>query len=114
MRKIIFKHIIDPKSFRPVVELLEKREDEVVSLYRKELEVVKEKYTKEEKEKIETCNSILKEKNLPELTEEEIEYMLDPSGINKRLKNLEKQMNDAESLQKLAGFKVEKRIIPLN
>lgn len=114
MRKIILKRAIDPNSFKSIVELLEKHDDgSVKSLHRKEFKPVKEKYTKEEKEQIQICNSILKEENLPELTEEEIDYMLDPYGLKKRSKNLDKQMDDLENLQRLAGFKVEKKIISL-
>lgn len=61
------------------------------------------KYTPAELHKIEMCNRVLKENNISEMTEEEVEYMLTP-WLN-RTDDL-----TPEEFQRLAGFTVEKII----
>lgn len=116
MRKIILQTHINPADFLPVVTMKQKNDDgSVTELYSAVLQRVPEsKYTKEQLEKIDNCNTILKEKGMELLSEEEIDYMLDPEGFNKRLTNLEEEMSNTENLQRLAGFKVEKKIISLD
>ena len=116
MRKIILIKEIDPESFQPIITMKQKHDDGSVStLFTETLAwTPPAKYTKEEQEKIDSCNKVLLDKEMEPLTEEEIEYMLDPSGMKKRLSTIEKEMTDTETLQKMAGFKVEKKIIPLD
>jgi hypothetical protein len=116
MRKIILIKELDIESFQPKITLKQKNNDgSIITLFSSTLELLPTpKYTKEQVEKINFCNTILANKGMNLLTNEEIEYMLDPSGMEKRLGELEKEMQDTENLQKLAGFKVEKKIIPLD
>lgn len=114
MRKILLTQGINLDTFAPMVEVFEvigKGEKEV--LLREELAVSKpSRYTPEEQAKIDTCNRALQSKGKDPLSEEEIDYMLDPANMIKRIDNLSKEMDDTENLQKLAGFKVEKHIVP--
>lgn len=115
MRKIVLIKEMDPLSFIIKLTLKEKLDDgSVITIFSEPLEISKSKYSKEQLEKIDQCNKILLSKGLPELSEEEADYMLDPSGIDKRLDSLEQEMKNPETLQRLAGFKVEKKIIPLD
>lgn len=116
MRKIILIKELDRETFQPIITIKQKHEDGTIStLFTETLEwTPPSKYTKEQQEQIDSCNKVLLSKGMETLTEEEIEYMLDPSGINKRLSELEKEMSDPETLQRMAGFKVEKKIVPLN
>ena len=115
MREIALIKEIDPVTFLPKVTLKEKLSDGSVVVHSEELLVlVNQKYSKEDLEKINQCNNILASKGLDPLTDDEADYMLDPEGFNKRLDKLETGMQDSETLQKLAGFKVEKRIISLD
>jgi hypothetical protein len=114
MRKIIHAIGIDPVSFQPQsLVVLKKENGTSVELERKVLEAIPSKYTAEEQRRIDHCNSVLSKHDMPPLTEEEADFMLDPNGAKKRLAELEEAMNDPEKLQALSGFKVEKRIIPL-
>jgi hypothetical protein len=116
MRKFILHNALNPENFNQIVKLVEKTDnDEIVTIHEEEIaSVLKSKYTKEQQAKIDQCNRILENKGLDLLTEEEIEFMLDPTGVNKRLANLDKNMDDIESLQRMAGFRVEKKFIPLD
>lgn len=115
MRKIALIKEIDPVTFLPKVTLKEKLSDGSIVVHSEELlVVVNQKYSKEDLEKINQCNNILASKGLDPLTDDEADYMLDPEGFNKRLDKLETRMQDSETLQKLAGFKIEKRIISLD
>ena len=115
MRKIIVIKELDRETFQPIITVKQKHEDgSVTTLFSETLEWQPEpKYTREQQEKIDACNSVLLNKGMDPLTEEEIDYMLDPAGMNKRLSEIEKEMADTETLQRMAGFKVEKRIIPV-
>jgi hypothetical protein len=116
MRKIILIQEIDKDSFQPTITIKQKNDDGSIStLFSETLQwTPPPKYTKQEQEKIDSVNSVLSKKGMDLLTDDEIDYMLDPSGLNKRLKEVEDEMKDPEKLQKLAGFKVEKRIVPLD
>jgi len=63
------------------------------------------RYTAEQLQAISEVNNVLEENSQPLMTEEEIEFLLYPFGKEKKL--------TAEELQHLAGFRVEKTIIPL-
>lgn len=116
MRKFILIQEVDKDSFQPSITIKQKHDDGSIStLFSETLEwTPPPKYTKEEQEKIDKCNRILESKGLDLLTDKEVEFMLDPTGISKRLDDLEKQMSDTETLQRMAGFKVEKKIVPLD
>lgn len=93
MRKFILNTYYDTKSFDSMAQLVEKTDEGNVTIFNDKFDLwePKPKYTKEEQKQINTCNKILSDKGKPELTEEEIEFMLDPSGIKKRLEEVEKQ-----------------------
>lgn len=114
MRKIALIKRIVPESFEVMIELREKMDDGSVVVHNaKPLQPVTSKYTREQQDLIDQCNHMLAEKGMDPLTGEESDYMLDPSGIKKRLDEIEKEMEHPENLQRLAGFKVEKRIVPV-
>ena len=114
MRKIIHAIGMDPVSYIPHSLVVLKKDDGTsVELERTPLESVESKYTAEEQKRINHCNSVLAKHDMPPLTEEEADFMLDPNGAKKRLAELEEAMNDPEKLQALSGFRVEKRIIPV-
>lgn len=63
-------------------------------------------YTREQLEVIQTANRVLEHNNQPAMSIEEVEHLLFPFGKDQKI--------DAEDLQALAGFKVEKKIVPLD
>jgi len=63
-------------------------------------------YTKEQLEVIQTVNRVLEHNNQPTMSIEEVEHLLFPFGKDQKI--------DAEDLQALAGFKVEKKIVSLD
>jgi len=63
-------------------------------------------YTREQLEVIQTTNCVLEHNNQPAMTIEEVEHLLFPFGKAQKI--------DDEDLQALAGFKVEKKIVPLD
>ena len=65
----------------------------------------KSKYTIEQLQAIDQVNNVLENNNQPLMTDEEIEHLLYPFGKEQKV--------DTEDLQALAGFRVEKTIIPL-
>jgi len=114
MRKIALITELDPESFCVRTTLKQKLDDNTVVTIFSEVQPYKlSKYSKEQLLHIEKCNAILALKNMEILTDDEIEYMLDPSGMTRRLETIENEINNTETLQKLAGFRVEKKIIPL-
>jgi hypothetical protein len=117
MRKFILQHVLEPDVFELVSKLVQKNDNgEIVLIHKGVLTYVEAvpKYTAYEMNKIAEVNRILISKQLVVLTEEEIEYMLDPSGMNKRLAAIAEGMEDPEVLQRMAGFKVEKVITPID
>ena len=62
-------------------------------------------YTVEQIKAIFEVNNVLKDNNQPLMTNEEIEHLLYPFGKEQKVAT--------EDLQALAGFRVEKTIIPL-
>lgn len=115
MRKIICHTVMNPKSFQPETKVLQQTDGgEVITLFHAATEAAPKnklsKYTLAEQNRIRFCNKVLADKGQDELTEEEIEFMLDPGYGQKRISALDKEMEDPEVLQRLAGFKVEKTI----
>lgn len=107
---------MNPETFQPNAKVIQKTDEgEIIVLFDEPLEVATStKYTVEEQQKITFCNQVLVDNDQAELAENEIEFMLDPSGITKRLDSLAKEMEDPDVLQRMAGFKVEKVITPID
>jgi hypothetical protein len=121
MRKIMLTtsyEEISPNEREQFQILLQKRDDgSVQTLYKEQRKWMcnqTKKYTVEEQEKIDIANNILVGLESATLTEEEIAFMLDPAGMHKRTNELVKEMEDPAVLQRMAGFKVEKVITPLD
>lgn len=113
MRKIIMTQNLDPNNFEIIHKVVEKDQDQIKVIFEGARPLLPDpKYTIEEQKRIDACNSILEDEGLPLLTEEEVEYFLDPAGVNKKLFELSEKMKDTETLQELAGFSVEKTIRP--
>lgn len=107
MRKFIYTMEMDKTTFDLVATIRERDENGVVSTLSTAV-VKRPKYTPEQQIKIDAVNAALTAKNDAELTEEEIEFLLDPmrSSISLHL--------GAADLQRLAGFTVEKKIVYLD
>lgn len=106
MRKIRPWITINYQTFEPELSLIVKDQDGALIANIKAGSVTpykKSNYTPEELHKIEMCNQVLKEKNMSEMTEEEIKYMLTP--VLNKTDNL-----TVDEVQKLSGFTVEKKI----
>lgn len=116
MRKIVLMTETDITTFDTKVILKQKLDDgSVIELYSGKYEdPEKSKYTEQQQHKINTCNTILLKKALPPLTDKEADYMLDPEGMNQRLAVLEEEMKDIMKLQRLAGFRVESKIVKID
>jgi hypothetical protein len=111
MRKIIYHTLMNPETFQPYAKVVQKIADgRIVVLSNEPLENAVSKYTLEEQSKIDFCNKVLVNNGQEHLVEDEIEFMLDPSGIAQRLDSLAKEMEDPEVLQRMAGFSVEKTV----
>jgi hypothetical protein len=111
MRKIIYHTLMNPETFQPYAKVIQKTADgEIIVLFNEPLENAVSKYTLEEQSKIDFCNKVLVNNGQEHLVEDEIEFMLDPSGIAQRLDSLAKGMEDPEVLQRMAGFSVEKTV----
>ena len=115
MRQIIYQTVLDSTTFQVKAKVVQKTaEGEIITLYNEPLDLPENKDTPAEQAKIDFCNRVLTNNGQGLLTENEIEFMLDPAGMNKRLKSLAEEMEDPEVLQRMAGFKVEKVITPLD
>lgn len=110
MRKIINDVVLDPKNFQPIERVIVKENGQVSLLHKNVYkETPLDKYTAAQRERIIKVNAVLEKNGMSSMTDEEIDYMLDPIG-NK----LGGFGNTPEELQFLAGFKVEKRIVPID
>ena len=113
----MMQDMLDPETFQLKTKIVQKQNDgEIVTLYEgvDDEAFTKPKYTPEEQRKIDRVNRLLKEEGHNELTEDEIKFLLDTAGMAKRLEALEKKMQDPKVLQRMAGFKVEKVITPID
>jgi len=109
MRKIITQIEHDITDFTPYQVVKMKPEDgDVVELDRQRY--IESRYTPKQQNDIDRCNRVLSKKNMPEMTEEEINFMLDPYGFRERLTTLSKEMENSKAVQRLAGFKVDTKI----
>ena len=64
------------------------------------------RYTEEQRKVIQTVNHVLEHNNQPVMSIDEIDQLLYPFGKEQKV--------NSEELQALAGFKVEKKIVPLD
>ena len=113
MRKIIYNKHVNSTTFMPTMQILLKDVDGNITTLCDEplvFKPVETKYSPEELVKINICNEQLEKNGHELMTEEEISYMLDPTGLSK----LKDTVETIEDLQKLAGFKVEKTIVYLD
>ena len=112
MRKIVYGIDFDKERFAPFLQIKMREEDGTVSvLFREEMvSEIDSKYTPEQQAKINQVNQLLGMNGNPPMTEEECDWMLDPKSY-KAYMDAEIQ---EEELQRLAGFKVEKKITYFN
>ena len=104
MRKILYTLAIDNKTFEPLTVIRMREEDGTI------VELLNEgfhsgKYTPEQRAKIDQVNALLTAKDHPPLTEEECDWMLVPTSHKTQTTDPAE-----DELQRLAGFKVEKKI----
>lgn len=99
MRKFLLTRHNDPYGFVVKVKLVERTDNGVITLFDEVLEQQSPKYRAEQQQAIDMCNKLLSDKGKERLTEKEIEFMLDPEGFDKRLKNTEEKMKDPEALR---------------
>jgi len=112
MRKIVYSIEFDKENFSSFLNIKMKDKDGKVSvLFREEMSRKPDsKYTPEQQAKINQVNQILSMNGDSPMTEEECDYMLDPNGYKAYM---ESKLAE-EELQRLAGFKVEKKITYFN
>ena len=114
MRKIIYNKHVNPTTFMPIMQIFLKDVDgNIITLCDEPLKPMaakESKYSPEELVKINICNEYLAKNGHELMSEEEISYMLDPTGLSK----VDDTVKTIEDLQKLAGFKVEKTIVYLD
>jgi hypothetical protein len=104
MRKIVSTIRFDEATFQPILTIKMNNDGVSSELFSGKLEVGK--YTAEETAKINLYNKALIDNDLPLMTVEEEEWALG--------KHLKKPDPTTEELERLAGFKVEKKIIYLD
>ncbi len=110
MRKFIYITTIRPNSFNPYIVIKEKDESgKITEILSEELfqHPLSNRFTPEEIAKIDKVNAALDSRGERRLSDEEIEYLIDPMG----LKRLEEKTPEPKDMQHLAGFKVEKKIV---
>lgn len=112
MRKIVYSIEYDKERFSPFLIIKMKDEDGTVSvLFREEMvSDIDSKYTPEQQAKINQVNQLLGMNGNPSMTEEECDWMLDPNAYKAYMES----KLEEEALQRLAGFKVEKKITYFN
>lgn len=121
MRRIMQTTGINPVSFTPTVKILMTEEDQVTkTILEKELTIIKpvpmiyrnKEYSVADYARIELCNSALLDHNLAEMTTEEADFMLSRPDAKMVIEKMNEDL-EPESLQRLAGFSVEKIITQL-
>lgn len=112
MRKVLYTMGFNDKTFVPYVVIKMRDEDGVVTeLFKEDVTVDhNNKYTPEQQAKINQVNGLLSMNGEHPMTEEECDWMLDPNAYKAYM---EEKLED-EQLQRLAGFKVEKKITYFN
>lgn len=108
MRKIKYTTMINAETFGPIAICKMKLDNgELVTIFEKELGVenytyLGKNYTRDEVEQIEFINEEISKLGMIPLSIEEADYMLNWNKLP--------EIEDSESIQRLAGFKVEKVI----
>lgn len=111
MRKFANIKGVDPETFEVYQIIKEKNEDgTVIELLREKItsHPLSGRYTPDEIKDIEKVNSVLEAKGESKLTDAEMDFLIDPLGLKRR-----SSTEQPEDMQRLAGFKVEKKIISL-
>ena len=108
MRKVTYTIEFNNETFVPHLVIKMLNEDgQVTELFREEITAqLNSKYTPEQQAKINQVNNVMLATGNGVLTEEECDWMLDPNSFRA---HMEEKLDD-EQLQRLAGFKVEKKI----
>lgn len=110
MRKVANVIKYHPKTYEAVIEISMLAEDgsitELAKIPHTRDTVTLEKYTAADCRNIDQCNAALVQHELPVMSEEENDWMLDPTGL--RWKPVIK--TSPEEFERLAGFTVEKTI----
>ena len=112
MRKIVYNIGLDRETYAPYLIIKMRDEDGTVTeLFKEEItQETDNKYTPEQQAKINQVNMLLGMNGQSPMTEEECDFMIDPHSY-KAYMNAELE---EEKLQRLAGFKVEKKITYFN
>ena len=105
MRKLTTVVGMNELTFQPILKILMRDNSVTTELYSGELKT--SKYTAEEKAKIDMINKALSDNNLPLMTDEEQDW-----AVGMHLKNIPDPTT--EELERLAGYKVEKKIVYLD
>jgi len=110
MRKFLETHALDPATFELVTKLVEKYDDgTIVPISERRATGSSSKYTLQQQANIDRVNQTLRDCGIDMMTEEETDYMLDPSGMVKYGEHAIKNDSNRE-MQELAGFVVEKTV----
>ena len=104
MRKFTLATSFDKETFEPSLSVYMKTTDDKIERLSTS---ILSKYTLAQQYEINLVNTTLTDKELPQLTDEEIDYML---KLGKHSLDLALP-EESEDLQALAGFKVKKEII---
>ena len=112
MRKVTYTIEFNNETFVPYIVIKMLGEDgKVTELFREEITAqLNSKYTPEQQAKINQVNNVMIATGNGVLTEEECDWMLDPNSFKAYM---EEDLEE-EKLQRLAGFKVEKKITYFN
>ena len=108
MRKVTYTIEFNNETFVPylVIKMLGEN-GKITELFREEITAqLNSKYTPEQQAKINQVNNVMIATGNGVLTEEECDWMLDPNSFKAYM---EEDLEE-EKLQRLAGFKVEKKI----
>ena len=107
MRRIMYGIDLDKETYSPYLVIkLRDEEGNINVLFREEFRTTDSKYTPEQQAKINQINNLLEMNGGHPLSEDEADWMLDPAHFKAYLN----EKLDEEELQRLAGFKVEKKI----
>lgn len=108
MRKIRLSVALDTKTYDPVSTVVVRDENNEKTVFKKTfLQDPLLNYTPQQREMIRMVNSVLTENNQSTMSVEEMNWFVDPDGWTKK----DDSTTEAE-LQALAGFRVEKKVVP--
>ena len=113
MRQFILHASVDPKTLNAVVTLVEQTANGLNTVFTGAVDIPRPTrhndadYSVPELYAINRCNKILADKNLPQLSDEEIAFLLDPHGLYKRAVDIEQQLlADVSNIHKVAGIQL--------